>query len=70
MRRLFGPQFLKLSLLVINKLSTKLILLGTFLYLSATEIAVEEFGGRKDRYWKFLFYLLGLVLITFATMLE
>ena len=46
------------------------VLLGTFLYLSATEIAVEEFGNTKDSYWKFMFYMMGLALITVATIVE
>ena len=32
---------------------------GTFLYISTSEIIVEEFNSRKARFWKFLAYLCG-----------
>lgn len=36
---------------------------GTFVYISATEVVVEEFAITKYRYQKFLFYLLGSILV-------
>ena len=36
---------------------------GTFLYVSASEVIVEEFAITKYRYTKYFFYLCGGVLV-------
>ena len=36
---------------------------GTFLYVSASEVIVEEFAITKYRYQKYLYYLLGGILV-------
>jgi len=43
---------------------------GTFLYISCQEIISEEFGNSKNRYWKFLFYLLGIAMIGMLFLLD
>ena len=45
-------------------------LIGTFIYLSATEIAVEEFSITKNRFSKFVCYMVGLTLVAVATYYE
>ena len=44
--------------------------LGTFLYVSASEVIVEEFSVTKYKYQKFLVYLIGGILIGFLAVLE
>lgn len=36
---------------------------GTFIYIAASEIIVEEFNQSKHKGWKFLFYVLGVALM-------
>jgi hypothetical protein len=36
---------------------------GTFIYISASEIVVEEFSVSKYKWLKYLFFLLGISLI-------
>ena len=36
---------------------------GTFIYISASEIIVEEFSVSKHKYLKFFFFLFGVALI-------
>jgi len=43
---------------------------GTFLYVSASEVIVEEFAVTKYKYSKFLMYLLGGVLIAGLAVIE
>lgn len=43
---------------------------GTFIYIGATEIIVEEFTIKKNKYWKFMFYSLGFAFIVFLFFVE
>jgi zinc transporter 1/2/3 len=43
---------------------------GTFLYVAASEVIVEEFAVTKYKYQKFILYLLGGILIGFLAVLE
>lgn len=43
---------------------------GTFIYISCAEIIIEEFAISKNKFTKFLFYLLGIVFIGFVGTLE
>ena len=43
---------------------------GTFLYISTTEIIVEEFAVQKYRWVKFFMFLVGAAVISFLTWLE
>jgi len=36
---------------------------GSFVYIAASEVIVEEFTIPGDRCWKLLFYLLGVLII-------
>ena len=36
---------------------------GTFIYIAASEIIVEEFNVSKHKFWKFLFYCIGVALM-------
>lgn len=53
-----------------TKLKDNFLFEGTFLYLSATEIAVEEFSITKNRFSKYICYMLGLGLVAIATYYE
>ena len=48
----------------------KALSVGTFIYLACTEILVEEFVDCRYKYWKFLFYLLGIGFILVISLLE
>jgi zinc transporter 1/2/3 len=43
---------------------------GTFLYVSASEVIVEEFSITKYKFWKYGFYLLGGVLVGILKIFE
>ena len=43
---------------------------GTFLYISCSEMIVEEFSVAGNRYWKLLAYFLGASLITLLWFLD
>ena len=43
---------------------------GTFIYISCQEIIAEEFGNAKYRYWKLLFFLIGITMICLLLMLD
>lgn len=43
---------------------------GTFLYVSASEVIVEEFSVTKYKYRKYLFYLLGGILVGILKIFE
>jgi zinc transporter ZupT len=43
---------------------------GTFVYISATEIIIEEFGGAGKKYGKFMMYLIGIGFMVFLWYLE
>ena len=43
---------------------------GTFIYLAASEVIVEEFGNSKDRWKKMLTYLMGGSIITLLWLME
>lgn len=43
---------------------------GTFIYQGATEIIGEEFSVHKNRYLKFLFYLVGFSFMIFVFFIE
>ena len=43
---------------------------GTFIYISCAEIIVEEFSISKNKFAKFLFYLLGIAFIVAMGFLE
>ena len=44
--------------------------LGTFLYISLSEIIVEEFSISRDKWMKLLFYLLGILLLVGVWFIE
>ncbi len=37
---------------------------GTFIYIACSEILIHEFGNNKNRYVKFLFFIIGCAAIT------
>ena len=43
---------------------------GTFIYVSASEVIVEEFSISKYKYWKYIFYLLAGILVAVLKILE
>jgi len=43
---------------------------GTFIYVAASEVIVEEFAITKYRYSKFLSYLIGGIFVGFLAVLE
>jgi zinc transporter 1/2/3 len=43
---------------------------GTFLYISASEVIVEEFSLSRNKFQKFIGFVLGIVLIALITLLE
>lgn len=43
---------------------------GTFIYVAASEVIVEEFAVTKYKYSKFLMYLFGGVLVFGLTLIE
>jgi zinc transporter 1/2/3 len=43
---------------------------GTFIYIAATEIIVEEFAAPGGKGWKFLLYLIGIGFMVFLWFLE
>ena len=45
-------------------------MLGTFLYVAASEVIVEEFAVTKYKYQKFFCYLIGGILIALLAVLE
>ena len=48
----------------------KTISAGTFIYLSCVEIINNEFASAKDKYWKFLCYMIGIIFIALIGLLE
>jgi hypothetical protein len=47
-----------------------LLLLGTFVYISASEVIVEEFEVKTYKYLKFLFLIVGAGAISLLTLIE
>ena len=43
---------------------------GTFIYVAASEVIVEEFAITKYRYSKFMSYLIGGIFVGFLAVLE
>jgi zinc transporter 1/2/3 len=43
---------------------------GTFLYISASEVIVEEFSVSRNKSQKFIGFVLGIILIALITLLE
>ena len=43
---------------------------GTFIYVAASEVIVEEFAVTKYRYSKFVTYLIGGIFVGFLAVLE
>lgn len=43
---------------------------GTFLYIACQEIISEEFGNSQHRYWKLLFFLIGITMICLLFLLD
>ena len=43
---------------------------GTFLYISASEVVVEEFSIPKNKWIKMIGFILGAVIITFVISVE
>lgn len=43
---------------------------GTFMYIGATELIVEEFSISKDKWIKLLFYIIGLLVVAGAKFLD
>lgn len=43
---------------------------GTFLYIAASEVVVEEFSIPKNKWIKFIGFVIGAVIIIFVTSLE
>jgi len=43
---------------------------GTFLYIACSEVIIEEFAIADYKWWKFLFYLLGALLISLLWFIE
>jgi hypothetical protein len=43
---------------------------GTFLYISCSEVIIDEFGKPENKKLKFLFYLIGLAFITSLLFVE
>ena len=37
---------------------------GTFIYIACSEILIHEFANKQNRYFKFLFFILGCAAIT------
>jgi len=46
------------------------ITLGTFLYISASEVVIEEFSVSTYKVPKFIAFLFGAVLIVLLTLIE
>ena len=44
--------------------------LGTFLYISASEVVVEEFSISKNKWLKFSFFIIGVAIISGLWFLE
>jgi zinc transporter 1/2/3 len=43
---------------------------GTFIFIASSEIIVEEFAVSRNKYWKFLFYLMGIALMSSVYFIE
>lgn len=43
---------------------------GTFIYIACSEILVHEFANNKNRYVKFLFFIIGSTVITLLWLLH
>lgn len=43
---------------------------GSFIYISASEVIVEEFSVSRHKYLKFLFYFVGAILVCLLTLIE
>lgn len=46
------------------------ITVGTFIYIACSEIIIDEFNSDIYKYWKFLFFLLGAMLVIILSILE
>jgi zinc transporter 1/2/3 len=72
---LFTPLGITLGLILSNsnKLVEGIVLgvsTGTFIYVAASEVIVEEFAVTKYKYIKFIFYLLGGIFVGILALLE
>ena len=65
---LIGMYFSKSGLLVEGIMLS--ISSGTFIYVSTSEVIVEEFSSKGSKYLKFLFYLMGGLLTVLLNILE
>jgi zinc transporter 1/2/3 len=43
---------------------------GTFIFIASSEIIVEEFAVSRNKYWKYLFYLMGIALMSSVYFIE
>lgn len=43
---------------------------GSFIYISASEVIVEEFSVSRHKYLKFIFFFLGAILVCLLTLIE
>jgi len=65
---LIGMYFSKSGLLIEGIMLS--ISSGTFLYVSTSEVIVEEFSSKGSKYLKFFFYLIGGFLTVILNILE
>lgn len=43
---------------------------GTFLYIAASEIIIEEFSVSKNKYVKFIVYIIGCLFVALLAVVE
>ena len=43
---------------------------GTFIFIASAEIIVEEFAVSRNKFWKYIFYLLGIALMSSVFWIE
>lgn len=43
---------------------------GTFLYIAASEIIIEEFSVTKNKYVKFIVYIIGCLFVALLAVVE
>ena len=61
--------FFKLLLIYIEGIFLA-ISVGTFLYIACTEVLVEEFEDKENKYWKFFAFMVGGVFTAGLSLIE